>query len=89
MRTQELMIWTPDGVWLQTGHDEGGVRLSHCGVIPLDEVKHFCARTWTWLEVRVPGQPARWFGPDGDEREHVCHVPLKQRNISRRLTQVT
>lgn len=88
MKRRELMIWTPDGVWLQTGAEDGALRLSHCGVIPLDEVKGFCGRIRLWLEVRIPGQEARWFCPDGDEIP-PAQLPRWQRSISRRLAHVT
>lgn len=51
---QECMIWTPDGVWLQTTA-EGVVRLSGLGLLPVWSVEEFCRRRRIALFIRNGG----------------------------------
>lgn len=41
---RECMIWTENGVWLQTTDSEGRLRLSGCGKLSLASVQAFCQR---------------------------------------------
>jgi len=48
------MIWTEDGVWLQT-HVDGVLKLSGLGRFPLESVEEFCLLRRIPLSVRRPG----------------------------------
>lgn len=42
LHKREEMIWTKDGVWLQTYAEDGAVRLSGCGKMDYAECQKFC-----------------------------------------------
>jgi len=41
-REKDLMIWSEDGVWLQTVDGDGRVRSSFCGRLSRTSVENFC-----------------------------------------------
>jgi len=53
MKNESLLIWTPDGCWLQTYGEGGAMRLSGMGKLPLHAVEGFCRNHAIGLEVRV------------------------------------
>lgn len=67
-----LMIWTPEGVWLQTYTELGELRLSFVGVVSLGSVHAFCRSRGLRLAVRgrvpfdVPQRPSGRVGKHVD-----------------------
>jgi hypothetical protein len=55
MRNEACMIWTPDGVWLQTYDETGARRLSGCGRMRLHQVEVFCRDRGIDLLVKTAG----------------------------------
>lgn len=67
---RECMIWTPDGVWLQT-RSEGRLRSSWCGRLSLASVSQFCAAKR--LDLVVMKRPdAGTAGGSGAPSRRVC-----------------
>lgn len=52
---QPCMIWTKDGVWLQTFDETGTMRLSGCGQLSLHSVEVFCRDRGITLYMKSPG----------------------------------
>jgi hypothetical protein len=51
----DCMIWTPDGVWLQTFDERGVMHLSGCGRMRLHQVEVFCRDRGIELLVKTAG----------------------------------
>lgn len=55
LKERASMIWTPDGVWLQTFDQMGAMKLSGCGKIALHSVEFFCASRGIPLLIKTEG----------------------------------
>lgn len=52
MTERECIIWTENGVWLQTFDSDGRMRLCDCGRITLDSVEAFARAKGLVLDIR-------------------------------------
>lgn len=52
---EPCMIWTKDGVWLQTHDSMGCMHLSGCGKLSLHSVEVFCRDRGITLYVKTAG----------------------------------
>lgn len=73
MKKDAVMIWTPDGVWLQTYDSEGNMKLSGCGKLSRPAVEFFCASRGIELSIR-----------NADARELRANGTVSLNNTTRR-----
>lgn len=62
-RSEPAMVWTAEGVWLQTFDDQGQMRLSGCGQISLESVKFFCKTRGLQLTIVEAGRRTVRYHP--------------------------